>query len=182
MAIPRSGAPAIPIDVLRQGLANNCLSERNIRSLLQDPVFVSLEYRSHQILHVYDWGRSHLQTEIAIDSLERAFNCSRSTVRAVLVNRYDPPKQRGRHPGAAPHSQAEILAWIKRNAEKSTPVTRTELRHYCTAKFDILVTRGWVDSVILRHESELVETKSTRSEELRLQISRILRHETICCM
>ena len=110
MAIPTSGAPAIPIDILQQGLANNCLSERNIRSLLQDPVFLSLEYRSHQIFHVYDWGRSHLRIEMTIGSLERAFNCSRPTVRAALANRHDPPKQRGRHPAAAPQCEADILA------------------------------------------------------------------------
>jgi hypothetical protein len=58
-------------------------------------------------------------------------------------------------------------------------VTRTELIHYSKAKYTRSVSKGWVDSFILRHEADLTERKSTPQEEVRLEVPRLLLDETI---
>jgi hypothetical protein len=103
-------------------------------------------------------------------------------VRTALRNGYDRPKQRDRHPAAAPDCEADILAWIVRNSEKSTPVTRTDVLYYCAAKLSFSVTRGWVDCFTGNHLSVLTAAKSSPQEDPRLQVPRIFLDETLCCM
>jgi hypothetical protein len=74
------------------------------------------------------------------------------------------------------------LTWIEAEAEKSRPVTRTELRHYCEAKYAQFVSKGWVDSFILRHAADLTERKSTPQEEARLEVPHVFLEETIRCL
>jgi hypothetical protein len=77
---------------------------------------------------------------------------------------------------------ADILAWIQQNHEKSLPTTGTEIRHYCSMKFNQKMTKGCVGSFIGRHLTELMETTSPRQEEPRLQVPRIFLDETIEAM
>jgi hypothetical protein len=94
----------------------------------------------------------------------------------------DPPKERGRHLAFDDESEADILACIQRNYEKSTPVSRTEVRHYCSLKFKTEITKGWVDSFIGRHLAQLIETKSMPQEEPRLKVPRVFLDATLHAM
>jgi hypothetical protein len=71
------------------------------------------------------------------------------------------------------------LAWIKRKAEKSAAVTRTDLRNYCREVYKFQVSPGWVDSFISGHADELTEKKSSPQEETRLQVPRVFLEKTI---
>jgi hypothetical protein len=112
----------------------------------------------------------------------RAFNCSRHAVQSALANGLNEPKSRGRHIAVDAESDANILAWIKRKAEKSAAVTGTDIRNYCREVCKFQVSRGWVDSFISRHADELTEKKSSPQEETRLQVPRVFLEETIWTM
>jgi hypothetical protein len=105
----------------------------------------------------------------------------------VLQNGFDKAKQRGTHLAVDAESEADMLVWIQRNDEESTPTTRTEIRHYSSARFNKKATNGLVDSFIERLQTELLETTSTlheegEEEEPRLHVPRIFLHETIGAM
>ena len=182
MALPVPAAPALPFDKIYEGICSNCLSVCHARHLRQDEEFARLRWRSHQIFYIHFWAQNTLGIQISHGSLQRAFKCSQSTVRAALQNGFDEPKQRGRHLAVDAESEADILAHIQRNYEKNMPTTRTDIRNYCSLKFNKKMTKGWVDSFIGRHLTELIETTSTPQEEPRLQVPRIFLDETIQAM
>jgi hypothetical protein len=61
-------------------------------------------------------------------------------------------------------------------------VTRTEIKNYCRELCKIEVTRGWVDSFISRHSTELMEKKSSPQEEPRFQVAPVFLDQTIRSM
>jgi hypothetical protein len=48
--------------------------------------------------------------------------------------------------------------------------TKTEIVHYYASKFGKAITRGWVDSFLLRHKDDLVETVSKPQDNPCLQV------------
>jgi hypothetical protein len=76
-------------------------------------------------------------------------------------------------------SKLEIVDWIRKQAEKFNPVTRTDLLHYCQTKFSSAVSRRWANSIISRHLEELSEVKSTSQESPRLEVPRVFLDETV---
>jgi hypothetical protein len=103
-------------------------------------------------------------------------------VKAALVNGLEPPKVRGCHFAIDEGSEAGIWEWIEVQAEKCDPVTQTDIHHYCQAKYPVSISRGWVDSFILRHRNDLAETKSTPQEDTRLEVPHVFLKETIRCL
>ena len=118
MAKPCPAAPAIPLAQLWGDVLRNCLGETSLFALQQNAEFRELQFRAHQIVYLVNWARTERRTEISIGSLMRAFDCSRCAVRSALANGLNPPKSRGRHLAVHPDSDANILAWIKKQAEK----------------------------------------------------------------
>jgi hypothetical protein len=128
---------------------------------------------------IADWARAELGIEISIRELMRAFTCSRHAVQSAVVCGLNEPKSRRRHMAVDAESDANILAWIKRKAEKSAKVTWTNIKNYCREVCKFQVSRGWVDSFISRHADELTEKTSSPQEETRLQVPRVVLEETI---
>jgi hypothetical protein len=93
-----------------------------------------------------------------------AFNCSRSVVHSALAKGLSPPKSGGRHLAVDAESDANILAWIEKQAEKNAAVTGTDIKNYYHEVCRLEIPRGWVDSFILRHSTELTEKKSSPQE------------------
>jgi hypothetical protein len=54
-----------------------------------------------------------------------------------------------------------------------------EIKDYCTSQFQASVTRGWVNSFILRHPDEIIQTKSVPQEWHLLQVSRMFLGRTV---
>jgi hypothetical protein len=50
---------------------------------------------------------------------------------------------------------------------------------HCTAEFKIKFTRGWVNSFVLRHLDDVIQTKSAPQEEQRLQVPRVFLKRTV---
>jgi hypothetical protein len=153
-----------------------------LRALERQPDFAELQFRAHQICFVQDFAQREANHTLSIHQLSKAFECQPGRVKAALENGLEPPKVRGRHFAFDDDSEAEILDWIEKRADKSRPVTRTDLRRYCETKYSTSISRGWVDSFILRHRDLLRETKSTPQEEARLEVPRVFLDETIRCL
>jgi hypothetical protein len=111
-----------------------------------------------------------------------AFNCSRCAVRSALENGLNPPKSCGRHLAVDAESDANVLAWIKKQAEKNAAVTCTDIKNYFREVWKFEASRGWVDSLISGDSAGLTEKKSSVQEEPRLQVPRIFLEETIGSM
>jgi hypothetical protein len=110
------------------------------------------------------------------------FECHPACVKAALANGFEELKSRARDSAFDDDSEGEILTWIEAQAEKSKPVTRIYLRHYCQTKYSRPVPRGWVDSFILRQENGVIETKTAVEADMRLKVPRAFLGETICCL
>jgi hypothetical protein len=81
-----------------------------------------------------------------------------------LANRFDQPKSRDGHLALSPECNTNILTWIKKQAEESDAVTRTDIKDYCREVWKFEASDGWVGSFILRHSAELAEKKSRPQE------------------
>jgi hypothetical protein len=182
MASSTPAAPAIPHEELLPQLQKYCFSERMVRLLQREPVFGELQYRPHQIYFVHDFALRNNHPELSTRQLSRAFGCDIQRVKAALENGLNEPKVRGRHFAFDDDSEVQILEWIQGQAEKCEPVTRTDLKHHCEVKYSRSISRGWVDSFILRHREDLFETKSTPQEEVRLEVPRAFLDETTRCL
>jgi hypothetical protein len=64
------------------------------------------------------------------------------------------PPARGRHHEFSPDREAEIVEWPAKKAANNTAVNRTELLNECIERFGKSVTRGWIDSFLIRHADE----------------------------
>jgi hypothetical protein len=94
-------------------------------------------------------------------------------VQSALAHGLEPPGERGKHPARDPDREQRILDWIQQKAEQSTPFEKTEIKDYCTTQLKVLITRGCVNSVVLRHSDQIFKTKSTHQEQQRLQVPRM---------
>jgi hypothetical protein len=57
-------------------------------------------------------------------------------VKSALEHGVDPPGHRGKHTDLEHDREQQIIGWIKQNAEGNTPVTRKEIKDYCTNQFN----------------------------------------------
>jgi hypothetical protein len=125
------GALAIPFEILGLRLEQFVLEGRIVRILQREQDFHDLHFRYQQISFVNQFALSQIGTELSIGQLERAFDCAPKTVGDALKSVLDAPKLRSRHNSLPRDDEAQIFAWIQHQAEKSQPVTRTDILHYC---------------------------------------------------
>jgi hypothetical protein len=75
--------------------------------------------------------------------------------------------------------EGEIVLWIEENASKSTVVTPRDVLAYVTTHYNLPVTRGWVNSFLLRNSERFCQRKSVPQETPRLEVPRRFLDETI---
>jgi hypothetical protein len=182
MASSTSAASAIPDEKLISNLQKYCFNELMVRTFQREPGFEELRYRSHQICFVADFARETAGQEMSVNQLAKAFECHPVRVKVALANGFEKLKSRGRHSALDDDLENEILTWIEVQAEKSRLVTRTDTRHYFKTKYSRPVTRGWIDSFILRDGDDLTKTKNALQEDARLEVPGAFLDETICCL
>jgi hypothetical protein len=105
--------------------------------------------------------------------------CPRNRVKSELEHRLDRPEHQGKHTALEQDREQPILDWIKRNAEGITPVTRKEIKDYCTSQFQVPITCGSVNSFLLRYPDEIIQAKSSARKEQRLQVPRMFLERTL---
>jgi hypothetical protein len=121
---------------------------------------------------VKDIAESRYNIPFSINALTRIFDFPRFPVQVALAHKPDEPGQRGKHIALDQDCEEEIVDWIQQNAEKDTSLTREEILGYCRSQFKIKSTRRWINSFVLRHSDELIETMSCPQEGQRSQVSR----------
>jgi hypothetical protein len=110
---------------------------------------------------------------VSINALMRAFAFPRSGVQAALALGLDEPGQRGKHIAIDQDREQQIVDQIEQNTEEGTPITRGEILDYCTSQFKIKFTRGRVNSFLLPHSHEVLQTKSVAQEGQRSEVPRV---------
>jgi hypothetical protein len=85
-------------------------------------------------------------------------------VQSALAHGLEPPGERGKRPAFDADREQQILDWIQQKAEHGTRVGKTEIKDYCTTQVKVPITRGWVNSFVLRHSDQIFKTKSTPQE------------------
>jgi hypothetical protein len=110
--------------------------------LQREPSFNQLRFRSHQAYFVKDFAQRNSGQDLSISQLSREFGCDAGRVKAGLDNDLNDPKVRGRHFAFHNESEVQILEWIRSQAEKCAPVTRTDLQHHCKVKYCGSISRG----------------------------------------
>jgi hypothetical protein len=96
-----------------------------------------------------------------------------------MAHMLDEPGQRGKHSALAQGREQQPLDWIRQNAEQDTPITKTGIMDHCTAEFKIKFTRRLVNSFVLRHLDDVIQTQSAPQEEQRLQVPRVFLKRTV---
>jgi hypothetical protein len=82
----------------------------------------------------------------------------------------DEARQRGKHITVHQIREQQILDWSYENAQQDTPLTRGEVMDYCMSQFNIKSTRGLVNSFVLRHSGNVIQTNSGAQEGQRSQV------------
>jgi transposase len=85
-------------------------------------------------------------------------------VTLALEHGLDPPGHRGKQTALEQDREQQFLDWTKQTAESGTPVTRKEIKNYCTSQFQVPITRGWVNSFVLHCPDEFIQAKSFPQE------------------
>jgi hypothetical protein len=177
-----AAALAIPHEEFLPNLEQFCFNERTVRILQREPAFCELRYRSHQIYFVHDFAQRNGDRVLSVCQLSRAFGCDAGRVKTALANRLNELKVRGRHFAFDDDSEIELLKCIQSQAEKYESVTRTDLWDYCEAKYSRSISRGWIDSFILRHRKDSLKTRSTPQENARLEVPHAFLYKIVCCL
>jgi hypothetical protein len=86
MAVPVPAAPTLPLDEIYESLCRDSLGVHNARHLRQEKKCAQLRSRLQEIFDIHLWARDTLGIQGTHQSLQRAFNCAQSTVRAALQN------------------------------------------------------------------------------------------------
>jgi hypothetical protein len=153
---------AIALEIILPHLEIFCLPDQVCRFLQGDSDFRRLECRCHQITFVRDIAESRYNIPVFTNALAKAFDCPRSRVKAALEHGMNPPRQRGKQTALDEHRERQIIDWNRQNAEQVTPVTKIEIRDYCISQVRTPITRGLVNSFILRHRGDVMHAKGSQ--------------------
>jgi hypothetical protein len=149
-----AAAPALAPETILPRLAQLCVPDRLCKFLQQGADFQRLEFPYEQISFVRDIAESRYNIPTSINAMARVFDCP------------------------SPDTAGSILPSTKMAKDKDTPVTKGEIRDYCRIKFQSRIARGWVNSFVLHHSSEIIQTTSTAQKEQRLQMPSVFLKRT----
>jgi hypothetical protein len=142
-------------EILLQSLAAFCLSKPDCKYLWKDEILQRIEFRCQQIADVNDI------TEVDL--------CSGPE------HRLGPLGHREKHTALDQGHEWQTLEWTQQNAKRNTPVIRKEIKDYYASQFHAPISRGWVNSFILRHPEDIIQIKRSPQEKQCLQVPRVFR-------
>jgi transposase len=149
------------LEILLPRLAEFCVPKSVCKFLREEVAFQTTEFQCQQIGCVGDIAECQDNVLISINALARAFNWSGSRAKSALEHPRDPAGSRGKHTALDSDHEQQILEWIRQNAERSTPLTKKEIKDYCISQLQVPITRGRVNSFVLRYADDIIQTKST---------------------
>jgi hypothetical protein len=132
-----------------------------------------VRFRAHQIVWLIKFSSIEPHITLSAKVVACAFEVGHSAVKRAQLRSYDDPPVRGRYHELAADAGQQLVDWITAKAANNVVVNRTELLHECNERFGMSITRGWVDSLLTRHEETLFETKSVPQENPRVEVPRV---------
>jgi hypothetical protein len=103
-------------------------------------------------------------------------------VKSALERGLDPRGHRWEHTALEQDREQQILDWIKQNREGRTQHASYEKRTQGILQeliqFQVPITRGWINSLVLRCPDEIIQAKFPQ-EEQRLQVRRMFLERTM---
>jgi hypothetical protein len=151
-------APAIPLDQISPTLESNVFAPTNIRAFREDDEFRSFPYRFQQITRVVKFSERHYQTTPSNGSLALAFEVHPTIMTRALKYGYTVPDIYAKAGLLCPTEEDAIIQWIALNSQKEKHTTWSQILSYATEKFKKPLSRGWVNSFLSKHKSDLWET------------------------
>jgi hypothetical protein len=133
---------------------------------------MTARFRGRQIVRLQEFASTELNITLLGRALACPFGVDHSAVKRALLRGYEDPPTRGRHPELSPACEAELVEWLTKEAANNTAVTRTEFLQACIERFGQSISRGWVDSFLIRHRDESFETESVPQENPRPEVPR----------
>jgi hypothetical protein len=109
---------------------------------------------------------------ISIKMLVRVFDFPGKLLKSALEHGVKPPGNRGKHAALDQDHEKQIFDSIRQNSERSTPVTKKEIKHYCTSHLQAPIIRSWVNSFLFQGPEGIIQTKNVRQEEQYLHVPR----------
>jgi hypothetical protein len=143
-----AAARALSLDIPLARLAGFCIPRTLCQIFRKEATVQKVEFQCRQIVYIRDIAEGKHQIPISINVLARAFNCPRSRVQPALAHGLEMAEERARQLVLHQAREQQILDWIQQNAEQNMPVSRAEIKDYCTSHFQVPITRGWVNSGI----------------------------------
>jgi hypothetical protein len=144
-------APAADPTRLLPDIIRSCLSDGDASRLALDETLTNATFRTHQIVWLHEFASTDLHIILSARAVACAFNVSQSAVTRAKLRGYEDPPARGQHHEFSPDREAEIVEWLATKAANKTAVNRIELLNECIESFGKSITRGWVDSFLIRH-------------------------------
>jgi hypothetical protein len=174
-----AAVPALLLDILLAHFTKFRVPRTLCWLLRKDATFQEIEFRCQENVYVRGIAEGEQNIPISINALTRAFECPQSRVHSAFDHGLKSPGQGGKHTALDQHHEQRILDWIQQNAKQSTRVNKKEIKDYWTSQFKALITRGWVNSFILRDPDKTIQAKSVPQEQQRWQVFRVFLERTV---
>jgi hypothetical protein len=164
------GTTAVPVrlEISLVRLAENCVP-RTLRNILRKKQFLKkIEFPNLKIAYVRDIAESP-------DDGAKAFEFPRIRVTSALEHGLDLYQDIDGNILLLNRIVNRKFSTGSTKARKATPVAKKEIKNHCTSQVQASITRGWVNSVVLRYPDEIIQRKSVSSEEQRLHVPKVFR-------
>jgi hypothetical protein len=156
-------APARPLDPFYKTIGENCLGDKTLRALQQDTDFPNTEFPAQQSLLTGRFDPCRIRDQhdhwIASPYLQLITFCG-----WLSLGKWIPTAKITRSRFRfSPESDTNISTWIKKQAEKSVVIIRTDIKNYRRKVRKFEASARLVDFLILRHSAELEPKRKFRT-------------------
>jgi hypothetical protein len=165
-------APALPIEILEQGLLEPGFSERDVRSLFERTECPTIPFRSRQLCLLRDSVREVTNHPVSARDLAKLFKMNKRTVCRTLRQSLQQPGPLGRHNALDDESEQELVAMLLEAFRAAAPMNEKQLLHIVQERYRKTATRSGVNAFIGRHLDALHTCRSIPQGDTRLAIRR----------
>ena len=166
---------ADPMDLERMKLRLKQIGidDRTSRRLLRDSTFCNLECRNHQISYLNDFIKEQEGQGLPIGSLEQVFGVTENVIRRSLNAGLDEILSPGRHIELPENVEDEIVQKILKEENDGTPMKPKEVVLFASELADLPLTKGWLQTFLLRKSEEIQRSVSYPQNQNRVFIPRV---------
>jgi hypothetical protein len=123
---------------------------------------------------LHEWAQSNLQDRLTTKELADIFEIAERTVRRTLAAGPQQPGPLGRHRALDEKSEQTLVSLILDSYAIRHSLTPKESLQMVRGKYDLKLTKGWVNAFIGQHLDSLQVCRSWQQEDNRLIIPRAI--------